>query len=331
MTAAPAELRPFVEALRMDETGTISLSGRPAGRARNGEPGQLAEALTICAYEHAYTMPFPPPEAASERSDQDMTQTIAAANTTRARAETDWSLFENWADGSVVAVRHGRTRRFAPGQFMTMNNVLPAAPGTPLAVQLPAGSATRQPGFYHCFSEGFRDVNDQSPVVRLYWNLAVAGTGVLVAALTGALNRYQIPFELKVTTQGAQFARRDNAVLYLAQDVFHASALAISSVLPVLAKALMPGVPLFTKTLAAGIGFAEDPGDGESFGSARSKLVAAALLAARDGEAFPWEAFSARFAEAVAAAGLDIDALWLNPRSKDIYIFPPLSPRKLAA
>ena len=331
MTAELSGLRAFVDALGMDETGAIRLAGKPAGRARSRDNAQRAEALTMCVYEHAYCQAFPPAEAPDAAPGDDLTEVIAAANTTRPRAETGWSLLESWADGSVIATRHGRTRRFAPGQFVPANGTLPAVPGTPLAIQLPAGSVTRQAGFYYCFSEGHRDVHDQSPLVRLYWNLTAAGAAAFVASLTGALNRYEIPFELKVTAAAAQFARRDNAVLYVAQDVFPAAALAIAAVLSALAPTLADGVPLFAKELATGIGLAGDPGDRESFGSARSKLVAAALVAAWDGAAFPWDGFVARFADAVAEAKLDIDRLWLNHGSKDIYAFPPLSPRKLAA
>jgi HopA1 effector protein family len=331
MSAVPAELRAFVAALRLEEGGGITLAGRAAGRAWSGEPAQMEQALTLVVYEHAYTRPFPPPADEEDLADEDLTAIIAQANATRPRTETGWTLFESTADGSVVASRSGRTRRFAPGQFMAIDGVLPARAGTPLAVQLPAGSATRQPGFYHLFSEGFRDVNDLSPTVRLYWNVAAAGTGPFVAALTGALNRYEIPFEFKVTARAAQFVRRDNAVLYLSKDSFRAAGLAIQAAMPALAPTLRPGVPLFAKQLAEGVGFAEDPGDGESFGSSRSKLVARALLAARHEHGFPWDAFARHFAETVRAAQLDPQALWLNSGSKDCYLLPQLSPQTEAA
>ena len=125
--------------------------------------------------------------------------------------------------------------------------------------------------------------------------------------------------------------RRDNAVLYLSQDLFHAAWLALAPVLPRLGHALHPGTPLFTKQLAPGVGLAEDPCGDDSFGSARSRLVAGALADARAGEALSWTDFETRFAAAVRVAELDIDALWLNPRSKDIYAFPQHSPSRAAA
>lgn len=332
MSGAPEELRAFVEALAMDETGQISLAGQPGARARGPSEAHCTEALTLTVYEHAYTRPFPPPPAPDANlGGDDLTATLAVANAGGPRTELGWTLLEYGPDGSAVATRRGRARRFAPGQFLTADGALPAAPGTPLAVHLPAGSSTRQPGFYYCFGEGFRDVNDQSPTVRLYWNLGLAGAAGFVAALTGTLNRYEIPFELKVTVRAADFVRRDNAVLYLSQDSYRAAALAIAAAVPALTPALETGVPLFTKALAQGLGFAEDPGGNDSFGSARSRLVAAALLAARAGDRFPWERFAVVFAEGVANAGLDIEALWLNPGSEDIYPFPSLSPQTVAA
>ncbi|HTU12259.1 MAG TPA: T3SS effector HopA1 family protein [Allosphingosinicella sp.] len=331
MTEILAPLRAFVAALRM-EGSVLRLDGKMAGVAAGAEAAKLADALTLCVYEHAYTKAYPPADAAPPGEERDLTQAIAGANTTRPRSETGWSVAESWADGSVVATRHGRTRRFGAGQFMPMNGVFPVVAGTALAVQLPAGSATRQPGFYYCFGEGFRDVHDQSPLVRLYWNLMAPGTEAFTAILTGALNRYEIPFELKVATHSAFSARRDNAVLYLARDVFPAAALALHAVLPALAGTLAPDVPLFTKALAPGVGFAEDPGgSNESFGSARSRLVATALAASRTDDGFSWDEFTRQFAEAVGAARLDMDALWLNPGSKDIYRFTQPSPRKAAA
>lgn len=338
MTGALAELQPFVEALAVDASGAILLDGRRIGSVAGSGRDRLADALMVCVYEHRYTRAYPaaageaPGEpAAAKAGGRTLVEQLEAANTTKPRSEAGWILAESWADGSVVATRGGRTRRFGPGQFLPMNGAYPAPPGTPLAVQLPAGSATRQAGFYYCFGEGFRDVHDQAPMVRLYWNVSEAGAVAFVAGVTGALNRYEIPFELKVTTDSAQFARRDNAVLYLSQDLFHAAWLALAPVVSRLGNALDPGVPLFTKELAPGVGLAEDPGGGDSFGSARSRLVAGALADARAGETFSWTDFETHFVAAVRAAELDVDALWLNPRSKDIYLSPQHSPQRAAA
>jgi len=317
-------LRAFVEALSIADDRRLRLAGEPV-RAAPGqrEPAaQLSADLTLCVYEHAYARGFPAP-APVAGPDGDLTALIQAANTTRARLEDGWTVEQARPDGWVAATRHGRSRRFAPGRFLAADGAAPPRPGAPIAVSFPAGSAALQPGFFHCFGEATRDPDDPAPLVRLYWNVRVAGASDLVRDLTAVLNRYEIPFEFKITTHSEDFARRDNGVLYLTQDLFRVAALAIASALPRLAGGLEPGTPLFTKPLADGIGLAEDPGRaGESFGSARSQLTATALLAAREDRGFSFERFCAAFEAEVAGQGLRLEALWLNPGSPDVYELP---------
>jgi hypothetical protein len=223
----------------------------------------------------------------------------------------------------VVAARHGRSRRFPPGRFLAADGAAPPRAGSPLTVSFPAGSAALQPGFFHCFGEATPDPDDPTPLVRLYWNVRLAQAPDFVRNLTAVLNRYEIPFEFKLTTRSGDFRRRDNGVLYLSRELFRVAALAIAAALPALTVGLEPDTPLFAKPLARGIGFAEDPGRaGESFGSARSQLTASALLAAREDRGFSFERFCAAFEAEVARQGLRLEALWLNPGSPDIYALP---------
>jgi hypothetical protein len=319
MNNPPASLRAFVDALRVDASGAIHLAGQRLGTAGTG-PAKLTMALTGCVYEHVYARPFPRvTEPGPAQPDGELTDLLEHANATRSRVEHGWSVLERAPDGSVIAVRHGRSRRLIAGQFLVADGALPAAAGADLLVQLPSGSRLQQPGFYYCFSEGFTEANDTCPVVRLYFNVGIAGAASLIRLLTAALNRHEIAFQLKVTTRRSDFARTDNAVLYLPQDGFHVAALALQPVIPAIEATLNSDVPLFTKRLGRGIGFAEDPGPGESFGTSRSKLVAAALVAARSGDEFPCSSFLKCFADAIAAAKLAPKALYLHPGSEDIY------------
>lgn len=324
MASWPDDLRHFVEALRITGDGDIRLAARPISRARRRQDAnasrELVGRLAACVYDHCYTRRHV--AIASAVAPADLLTALEQANTTRPSVEYDWVVQEHSPNGAVLASRHGRTRSFASGQFLIANGMLPAPPGAPLIVQRAAGSRTQQPGFYYCFSDGFLDANDLSPKVRLYWNVDVAGACALIRLVTGALNRYQIPFHCKITTAPEDFARTDNAVLYLTKDHFQVAALALAPLLQPLARHLGSAVPLFTKRLADGVGFAEDPGGGESFGTSRSKLVAQAVLAARHGELVPYDAFASHFEQVIATAGLAAHALHLNPASEDIYEFP---------
>lgn len=324
-------LAPFVAALALDTDGTVRLAGQPVGRLAGPRDDRtaLAAALTPIVYEHGYTRPFPAP--AESGDPKDLTAALARANAGRPRDETGWVSVGLDAGGGLTATRHGRMRRFAPGQFVAADGELPVRARTPLVVHLPVGSTVAQPGFYYCFGEAHREANDLSPMVRFYWNVRRAGAERLVHALTGLLNRYHIPFEFKITVRSQDYVRRDNAVLYVAQDLFPAVITLLAAAWPGLAELLDDGVPLFTRCVAPGLGFAEDPGSGESFGMARSRLVAAALAAAWEEDGFAIARFDAELSAAIAAAGLRPDALWRNPGSDDIYVFPSFESERAAA
>jgi len=82
---------------------------------------------------------------------------------------------------------------------------------------------------------------------------------------------------------------------------------------------LRPATPLLTLKLHDGIGLAEDPGNGESFGMNRSRLVAQAVW---DGYARGMQSEEARMAEVAIQFqrhGLSLDRPHLRAASADIY------------
>lgn len=331
MSAAAADaLRGFVEALTISDDGALLLAGSAIARVGDArdDADRLATLLAPAVYVHGYCRAYPPPPPIVSR---DITAELERANGSRARMESDWSFSARDNQGSVIATRHGRTRRLSPGQFMPRDGVLPLAPGAALVVQFPAGSRTAQPGFFYCFGDAFRDANDLAPLVRLYWHVQAEGAVPLTAALTRLLNRYRIPFEFKVAVDTAELVRRDAAVLYLSQDHYPVAATLLGAAWPLFAPHLGDDVPLFARQLAPGLGLAEDPGGGTSFGMARSELVAKALARSSDGARFAFDRFAGALDAAITEAGLRADALWCNPGSPDLYEALPLVAERHAA
>jgi hypothetical protein len=78
-------------------------------------------------------------------------------------------------------------------------------------------------------------------------------------------------------------------------------------------------VPLCSKRIAPGIGLAEEPLTGESFGMHRCRLIAEAIIYARQsGRATVedgWQVLCEHFAE----RGQSVTQPWLNPGSIDTY------------
>ena len=138
-------------------------------------------------------------------------------------------------------------------------------------------STTIQPGFYFAFGDTLPDQQDETCPVRLYWNVQESGVVELVRCVTRELNRFKIPFRFKCLTRAGLYMRNDAAVLYVAKRLYRVVAELLADSYQRLAGQLRTDTPLFSKPLAPGLGLAEDPGNGESFGSHRCRLVAEAV------------------------------------------------------
>lgn len=153
--------------------------------------------------------------------------------------------------------------------------------------------------------------------VRFYWNVAPDGAAPLLTMLATGLERRRIPFQLKVPIAAGGYGRADAGVLYCtgedvaaAIDLIH---VAHAALLPV----LRDDAPLFVRRLAPGLGFAESPPSGESFGMQRCRLLAEGLIAARTKACAPEEAMMARLVD----YGLHPDRLERNPATAFPYLF----------
>ncbi|MFR9769327.1 lanthionine synthetase LanC family protein [Nocardia sp. SC052] len=115
------------------------------------------------------------------------------------------------------------------------------------------------------------------PQTRLYWNAYADGASAVAGMLTSELNRKSIPFTLKFPNTPDAYTRADSMVLYVPLDRTAQVLRLVAEHYNDIAWALKDAVPAFTMRIADGIGFAEDPGTGESFGQHRCRLLAEAL------------------------------------------------------
>lgn len=279
------------------------------------ETAQLQQVL----YERCYAQRFDGDGAAGQQPavapDPYFIQRLVEANQGRERLDPGWQVTGVDPYGRVAAVKNGASRLFQPGEYS-----LPY--GTTLTVWLAKGSLTLQPGFYFAYGETLGQEDPRS-LVRLYWNVRADSAPRLLAALTRSLNASRVPFQFKTLIQPEQYAQRtDGSVLYFDRRFFPAVARVCTDLVPTLAGGLEAGVPLFTKPLAPGLGLAEDPGTGDSFGLSRCRIFAAALLAAHVKGAHTPEARLAEVEAHFSAHGLTLDRPYLNPQSVDFYELP---------
>jgi len=301
-------------------------ANQPAAAAMQGSPGgPLVAALRDCLYARCYCTPFPgaEPSPAAATPARELTPELSAANAGQPRWDGGWQITRMEASGQVLAQKGGRTRSLWPGEFLTFDGPgVPPRAGSQISVYFPHESRTMQPGFYFAFSEVESDPADESRLTRFYWNIREPGAVPLTQWLTRTLNRFQIPFRYKCLTNAAQFERLDAAVLYVSKKFFRISAELLAAGLETLREFLRPETPLFTRQLASGLAFAEDPGNGESFGMNRCRILAEALWSAASkglvGESERFQEVANHFTQ----YGLRLDRAHLNAHSADFYETP---------
>jgi hypothetical protein len=141
-------------------------------------------------------------------------------------------------------------------------------------------------------------------------------------AATERLNRFQVPFRLKMPVDRAFYQRLDAAVLYVHKRFYPICSRLLSQVHAGVREHLAKETPLFTKRFAEGIGLAEDTGTQESFGMNRCRILAEAIWNANQGGGLTVGSMKERAAKYFAEQGIDIARPYLNPGSADQYPIP---------
>jgi hypothetical protein len=247
---------------------------------------------------------------------------LSAANIGRGYWEDGWEIGAIGAN-DIVAVKAGLAVRAKPQAYVVVPGD-PVAPGTRLSLRFPKEFRRMLPGFYLVLSDRQLIEDGAQPLVRLYWNLTAEGAASFVKHTTSLLNQADLPFRLKVLNDPAQYTRCDSGVIYVFKHDYEAACALFESIYEQVATHLKPTTPVFTKPLAPGLGLAEDPGQPESFGLHRCRLLADGLIRAYEqGQTSAgrrWEVVAEHFAE----QQIDLEAPFLNPGSSDIYDFPAL-------
>ena len=245
---------------------------------------------------------------------------LSAANAGRDRWEQGWRITQVYPNGSIHAQKGGRFVMFQPGHFMSGQGM--PYPGAMAAVYLAKESRTMQSGFYYVMSETVPEQQIEARPTRIYFNIDEAGAPLLVRAVSTELNRFEIPFRFKTLSYSGMYNRADAAVLFFAKRFFPIIARLLPRLLAPIKDHLRPATPLFSKKLRDGLGLAEDPGNGESFGSNRIRLVAQAIwdahLRGLTSEDARLQELDLQFQQ----SGLRLDQPHLRGASADLYEVP---------
>ncbi|MEN8113331.1 MAG: T3SS effector HopA1 family protein [Actinomycetota bacterium] len=242
---------------------------------------------------------------------------LSAANHGQGFIDEGWTV-RQILDTTVVVEKHGLELWVPVDQCLAPAGTRIAV-GESVGLPHPSALPAYSPGFYAVFGDRPFPASSAVPIVRLYWHLTSEGAVPFVQVASELLNRARISFRFKVLSDPERYERCDAAVIYVPADNYQDAAPIIEQIYAHVAPGLRAATPAFTKPLAPGLGLAEDPPGGQSFGMHRCGLVADGLIAAHSEGAAALGERVGHVVDRFAEAGIDIDAPYLNPGSTDVY------------
>jgi hypothetical protein len=301
-------------------------NGDPSAASPATGPERLVAALAADLYERLYIRPsLPSLTRADVLATRDLIAALSAANTGRGTWESGWRVRGIEDDGQVVVAKEGVDFWIAATDLRARNGSIRL--GETCQVRVAKELRDLVPGFYLAIGDGDghtqEDGDRAEPLDRYYWHLRPGAAVPLVAAATSLLNQSRIPFRLKVLSDPRAFRRADAGVLYLHRRCRARVGAALAGIHSAVASVLGAAVPLFTKRLADGLGFAEDPAGSLSFGQHRCQLAAAGLWESFLRGEIDRDARAAALALVFAREGLDPLRPHLGPGSQDDGPFGP--------
>jgi hypothetical protein len=256
-----------------------------------------------------------PGTAVDWASSREFVERLSAANMGRQTWQPNWIVRQVEPDGRIVAERHGVCFWIEPEDLRPPG---PHHSGDRCRVRVPPECRWLLPGFYLALGDA-EEPEEEDKGIRLYWHLWSGGAERFLAAVTRRLNRARVPFSVKLLSNPATYTRADAAVIYLDARVYGQALPHLRAIHRETRSWLGSALSGLVKPVAAGVGLAEGPGDGSSFGRDRCRLLASHLsavdvLAAGSGA----DRCRALWSE-LRARGWDPDRMYLDPGSEDRY------------
>ena len=324
------DLNFIVESIDIGPEGKLSFLGKPFEGYDYPEASpeaQLFHNLSNLLYSACYTRRQESSAANFTNTEkvESLLPALSAANASANSYDSGWLVEEIEHSGKILVRKGGYKRYTYAGDFIREHfgqGALQRGELVNIRVLKEYGAEPENGEvFYYVFGETLLD-NNNSAVVRIYFNLLPQGAASLVAFISKKLNQYNIPFQFKCLSDPAQYTRCDSAVLYFDKRYFSLITDLILEGYPELKNYLNPALPMFVKTVAPGIGFAENPfSTSESFGTSRCKIIAQGITNAWK-EHKPKNDWIDFILKNVHQNYLNPEALYLNPNSKYPYHFP---------
>lgn len=321
-----------------DYHGPLAEFGSNEVSARSKRLQQLRESLTGTLYSHFYCK-TPLSHDFSRLHDvkeaDSFIQNLSQSNHSTRQPDRNWRIYHLDQSGNAYAEKNGKLRPVIANTFQPSQYCLPqagaangdAGVGARVGLQVnqridffrQGESTNAQPAFYYIHSDEYMETS--SPQVRFYWHLKPEGAARLVDKISSSFNNYKVPFNFKCLNHPELYNRYDSAVLYLEKRHAGFAMELINSFYDSIADQLNEGCPSFTLPLKKGLAFADDPGNGQSFGMHRCQILSQALIDIYQEQAAAKAPLSANQKFAIAEAtlkdnGVELNKIYLNPNSR---------------
>lgn len=252
--------------------------------------------------------------------EDDLLEQLKAANGTVEAWDPGWEVYHFGSDGRAYVKKADQSRIAWAGTYM-LESWMGSGAKIGDTVKLKVFPYTEAPleTFFHTFGASLADQFDEYKLLRFYFNVKAYAVVDLLKFLSQQLNHYKVPYHFKALADPTSYDRSDAAVLYVASCHYQIVSSLLSELPIKLGAGLREAVPMLTKAWAPGIGVAQDPGHGASFGMHRCHLIATALFDAWLQQVDKLEDKLVFVEQEFLKQGLSLDTPYLNSGEFDLF------------
>jgi HopA1 effector protein family len=250
--------------------------------------------------------------------DIDFCQRLQQSNSSRGYLDPDWQVVAATPAGELVVVKDGLHLHINP-QYHLPPDFRQAQPSDFIPIFLPPNLVGKDA--YIIVGNSGKPATDGNtpPSVRVYFNFTPDAAVAIADRLTRQFNQLALRFEFAILHDPGLFHRYDSGKLYLGQSDYLQAQTMLAEIYRAYQSEFSANIPVFAKQLAPGLGVAEEPPSGDTFGIQRCKLVATALVTAMErGETAATDKLRIVRSHFMAA-GIDWLQPHLNPAGLDCY------------
>ena len=322
MSRYPEQVAAALDALTVRSPRSYSWLGQvferddAAARGRPDGPGRIADQIHARLYGDFFLTGAPSPASGPRSWRLDLargvaTERLSAANRGTGARDPGWTVRR--LDGSsVVVARDGLEVWARRDQVVDLGEG--TGEGAAVALTVPNERRGASEGFYTLLGDAGAG-GATTAVDRFYWHLRHDGGVALVEAASDLLNREGMPFRMKTVNDPRAIRRCDTAVLYTPRDMRREAVELAGRLHRRVTGWMRSAVPALTLRLAPGLGFAEDPGGGQSFGAHRCRLITDSVMDSWErGERSASRRLD-RVRELFSREGIDLARPYLGPGS----------------